>query len=94
LSSCALAQYSFTRTKNFSSRARPASSSTRTRTQSSAGSYIRPANAGTRNPRGLTRPAQDSSVDAVDEIAASTSLVLTKSKSHNEISHVYIQKKA
>jgi len=44
-----------TRTKNFSTRARlaPAASSTRTRTQSSAGA---------RNPRGLTRPAQDSSV--------------------------------
>jgi len=47
LSSCALAQHSFTRTKNFSSRVRPApaASSTRarpaassTRTQSSAGS--------------------------------------------------------
>ena len=34
----------------------------RTRTQSSAGSITHPANAGTRNPRGLTRPAQDSSV--------------------------------
>jgi len=32
----------------------------RTRTHSSAGSRTRPANAGTRNPRGLTRPAQDS----------------------------------
>jgi len=30
------------------------------RTQSSAGSRTRPANAGTRNPRGLSRPAQDS----------------------------------
>jgi len=60
------------RTKNFSSRARPApaasstrarpaAASTRTRTQSSAGSRTRPANAGTRNPRGLTRSAQDSS---------------------------------
>ena len=33
----------------------------RTRTQSSVGSRTRPANAGTHNPRGLTRPAQDSS---------------------------------
>jgi len=49
-----MAQHSFTRTENFSSHGRPApaASSTRTRTQSSAG---------TRNPRGLTRPAQDSS---------------------------------
>jgi len=51
-----------TRTNNSSTRARPAPSSTRTRTQSSAGSRTRPANAGTCNPRGLTRPAQDSSV--------------------------------
>jgi len=34
----------------------------RTRTHFSAGSRARPANAGTRNPRGLTRPAQDSSI--------------------------------
>jgi len=33
-----------------------------TRTQSSAGSRTRSANAGTRNPRGLTRLAQDSSL--------------------------------
>jgi len=33
----------------------------RTGTHSSAGSRTSPANAGTRNPRGLTRPAQDSS---------------------------------
>jgi len=32
----------------------------RTRMQSSAGSPTRPLNAGTRNPRGLTRPSQDS----------------------------------
>jgi len=32
----------------------------RTHTQSSACSRTRPANVGTRNPRGLTRPAQDS----------------------------------
>jgi len=37
----------------------------RTRTESSAGSRTRPANAGTRNPRGLTRPAQDSSSHAI-----------------------------
>jgi len=62
-----LAQHSVTRTKNFSTRARPAPSTTRTRppasstrTQSSAGSRTRPTNAGTRNPRGLTCPAQDS----------------------------------
>jgi len=64
-----LAQHSVTRTKNFSTRARPApnttrtrppASSIRTRTQSSAGSRTRPTHAGTRNPRGLTRPAQDS----------------------------------
>jgi len=30
-----------------------------TRTRNSAGARTRPANAGTRNPRGLTRPAQD-----------------------------------
>jgi len=62
LSSCALAQHSVTRTKNFSNRARPAPapSTTRTRTQSSAGSRTRPANAGTRNPHGLTRSVQDS----------------------------------
>jgi len=47
LSSCALAQHWFTRPKNFSCRARPAASSTRTPTQSSAGSRTRPANAGT-----------------------------------------------
>jgi len=41
--------------------ARPAASTTRTRTQSSAGSRTRPANAGTRSPGGLTRPPQDSS---------------------------------
>jgi len=40
------------RKNNFPSRARPATSPTRTRTQSSAGSSTRPANAGTRNPRG------------------------------------------
>ena len=63
LSSCALAQQSVTHTKNFLSRARPApaTSSTPTRTQSSVGSRTRPANAGTHNPRGITRPAQDSS---------------------------------
>jgi len=32
----------------------------RTRTHNSAGFRIRPANEGTRNPHGLTRPAQDS----------------------------------
>ena len=74
LSSRALAQHSVTRTKNFSTRARPApapaqsttrtrlaASSTRSRTQGSAGSRTRPAYAGTQNPRGLTHPAQDSS---------------------------------
>jgi len=74
LSSRALAHYSVTRTKNFSTRARPApaasttgpaASSTRTRPaparKAVLGSRTRPANAGTRNPRGLTRPAQDSS---------------------------------
>jgi len=64
-----LAQHSVTHTKNFSTRTRTkynphsprhAASSTRTRTQSSAGSRTRPANAGTRNPRGLMSPAQDS----------------------------------
>jgi len=50
---CALVQYSVTRTKNFSTRA------PRTRTHSSAGSRTGPAYAGTRNPPGLTRPAQD-----------------------------------
>jgi len=35
------------------------------RTKSSAGSRTRPANVGTRNPRGLTRPAQDSSVQYI-----------------------------
>jgi len=48
------AQPSFARTKNFSSRARPAPAASSTRT--------RPANVGTLNPRGLTRPTQDSSV--------------------------------
>ena len=54
-----------TRTKNFSIRARPAPNSTRahparTDPHSSVGSCTCPANVGTRNPRGLTRPAQDS----------------------------------
>jgi len=43
-----VAQHSFTRTKNISTRARPATTSTR------------PAYAGMRNPRGLTRSGQDS----------------------------------
>jgi len=45
-----------TRSKNFSTRAHPA----RTYPHSSVGSCTCPANVGTRNPRGLTRPAQDS----------------------------------
>ena len=36
----------------------------RTLKHSSAGSWTRPANAGTRNPRGLTRPVQDSTAEA------------------------------
>jgi len=57
----ALSQHSVTRTKNFLSRARPAPSSTRTRTHISAGSHTHPANVGrpTRNQRRSTRPAQD-----------------------------------
>jgi len=39
----------------------PAASSTSTRMQSSAGSHTCPTNVGTCNPRGLTRPALDSS---------------------------------
>ena len=64
LSSCALAQHSVTRTKNFSSRPRPAPSTTRShpatsstcarpRTYSSVGSRTRTTHAGTRNPRGV-----------------------------------------
>jgi len=49
----AFSEHSVTRTKHFLSRARP---------RNSAGSRNRPANAGTRNPRGLTSPAQDSNV--------------------------------
>jgi len=48
---------------NFLSHARPAPAASSTRTHpaaSSTRSRTRPANAGTRNPRGLTRPAQDS----------------------------------
>jgi len=37
------------------------------RTQSSAGSRIHPANASTRNPHGLTRPAQNSSAHLTNE---------------------------
>jgi len=43
-------------------RSRPAASSTRT--HSSVGSRTRPVNAGTRNPRDVTRPAQDSNLYA------------------------------
>jgi len=60
LSSCALAQHSVTRTKNFSTHARPAPITTRTRP--AASSSTRPSNAGTRNPRGSTRPTQDSNM--------------------------------
>jgi len=50
-----------TRTKNFSTRAHPA----RTYPHSSVGSCTCPANVGTRNPRGLTLPAQDSILQSV-----------------------------
>ena len=69
LNSCVLAQHSVTRTKNFSTRACPAPSTTcptasSTRTHSCAGSHTCPANAGTCNLRGLTRPTQDSNMYA------------------------------
>ena len=51
-----------TRTKCNPHPPRPTASSTRNRTQSSADSRTRPANAGTRNQRGLTHLAQDCSV--------------------------------
>jgi len=43
-------------------------SPTRTRTHSSADSRTRPANAGTRNPRRSTRPAQDSTTNVVSAV--------------------------
>jgi len=49
-------QHSVNRTKNFFSRIKFNLRPLRTRAHSSAGSRTRPANAGTRNPRGLTFP--------------------------------------
>ena len=57
----AQSQHSVTRTKNPYPVPTPHQSSTRNSTHNSAGSRTRPANAGTRTPRGLTSHTQGSS---------------------------------